>query len=98
MPGHPGTPPTLPSSFSGSSPTFLGTRVVRLRGTLPGRLYPGYPRGKPVLKKNPHSFCNREFPYGSRSRARAPGLCSDARLRRAARGQYTPGRGGCWEL
>lgn len=89
MPGHPGTPQTLPSLSSGSSPTFLGTRVVRLRGTLPGRLYPACPPWEACPETNARSFCNRVFPYGSRSRARA------ARLRRAARGQYTPRRGGC---
>lgn len=45
MPGHPGTPPTLPSPSSGSSRTFLAARVVRLSGTVPGRVYRGAPGG-----------------------------------------------------
>lgn len=89
MPGHPGTPPTLPSSFSGSSPTFLGTRVVRLRGTLPGRLYPGYPRGKPTLKKIPIPSVTASFPTAPGA-APAPRGCAAPPGSAAPPGGSTP--------
>lgn len=83
-PGHPGTLPTLPSPSSGSSPTFLGTRAVRLRRTVPSPLYPGYSPWEAVPDKNARSFCNRAFPDGSGSRARTAELRSAARHRRQA--------------